>query len=324
MSDSNFTQSDLFSQADALQQQDSQASGMEETIEFQVCEMYKTLKNFRMVAKAIGLNKDVARKILENGGMMKRKEKPPVSRRKRRLEPIQTNFAVRGLCVCCGEKSVDGYSRCQKHLESSWRRRSSTATKCGNCGKPTMKDRSYCETCFVVCREKQDRKKKERLEKGLCYECDNPIDRPGKKICKACCTRSTERTRKQKQDRTDAGMCVMCGKKPPLEHSRYCEFCYFKIASSQHFATVAEASGLQKLFHDANGQCAYTGRQLTLGLDAQLDHIVAITRGGANSVSNMQWIHRDANQMKWNYSEEEFLALVRDIARNRLGMKEPQ
>ena len=51
-----------------------------------------------------------------------------------------------------------------------------------------------------------------------------------------------------------------------------------------------------------------------------LDHIIPVTLGGSTTVENLQWVHKQANQMKWNYREAEFLELIRQIAVYRLGM----
>jgi 5-methylcytosine-specific restriction endonuclease McrA len=116
-------------------------------------------------------------------------------------------------------------------------------------------------------------------------------------------------------------MCVICGKSNALEHNRACPVCYFKQASQSLFGTKCEHDAIRGIWEQSKGVCPYTGLQLTLGLDATIDHIVPHSLGGPTVVENLQWVHKKANQAKWNYMEEEFLELVRLIASNRLGMK---
>ena len=70
---------------------------------------------------------------------------------------------------------------------------------------------------------------------------------------------------------------------------------------------------LQKLFDDAGGICPYSGRKLTLGVDAEIDHREPRSKGGSDFIENLQWVHKVVNQMKYNYSEEDFLAVVAEI-----------
>jgi 5-methylcytosine-specific restriction endonuclease McrA len=76
---------------------------------------------------------------------------------------------------------------------------------------------------------------------------------------------------------------------------------------------------LDDKFDKQTGICPYTGRHLILGKDASLDHIVPSSKGGTNDLENLQWVFHKANEMKWNYSEEEFLGLVREIFLYRFG-----
>lgn len=57
---------------------------------------------------------------------------------------------------------------------------------------------------------------------------------------------------------------------------------------------------------------------LTLGRDAELDHRVPIAKGGSNGPENVQWVHSVINQMKWSYSESDFLSFVKAIYDHRL------
>jgi 5-methylcytosine-specific restriction endonuclease McrA len=55
----------------------------------------------------------------------------------------------------------------------------------------------------------------------------------------------------------------------------------------------------------------------TSGANSQVDHIVAVTKGGNHEISNLQWTHWLANQMKFNQSEEEFVQNAMRIVANK-------
>lgn len=58
------------------------------------------------------------------------------------------------------------------------------------------------------------------------------------------------------------------------------------------------------------GRCRYSGRLLSLGHDASLDrrdNLIGYT------LDNVQWVHKDVNRMKSNFSEEYFLEMCKDI-----------
>jgi 5-methylcytosine-specific restriction endonuclease McrA len=116
-----------------------------------------------------------------------------------------------------------------------------------------------------------------------------------------------------------AGLCVLCGKLPHTAGSKACQGCYLKQMSGWVFKNQRHAAELQDLWEKCGGRCAYTGLPLTLGVDAELDHIVPESRGGTHDVSNLQWIHFMVNQMKFDYPEADFLAMVAAIYRHRVA-----
>ena len=76
---------------------------------------------------------------------------------------------------------------------------------------------------------------------------------------------------------------------------------------------------LWDVYEKQNGRCAYTGRNIVFSEDyrnkwkdqtASLDRIDS---GKGYIKGNVQWLHKDVNAMKWNYSNENFLKLCKEV-----------
>jgi 5-methylcytosine-specific restriction endonuclease McrA len=65
-------------------------------------------------------------------------------------------------------------------------------------------------------------------------------------------------------------------------------------------------------------RCALTGRNLTPET-ASLDHVVPICRGGAHHIGNTQVLERTVNRAKGTLTNDEFLALCREVCRHTLN-----
>ena len=73
------------------------------------------------------------------------------------------------------------------------------------------------------------------------------------------------------------------------------------------------AEDLRSLWLRQGGLCGLTGQPMDV-MTATIDHIVPISRGGSNELSNLRWTTKAANQAKGNLLDEEFLALCRQVA----------
>jgi CRISPR/Cas system Type II protein with McrA/HNH and RuvC-like nuclease domain len=69
---------------------------------------------------------------------------------------------------------------------------------------------------------------------------------------------------------------------------------------------------LMRLLAQQGYRCAATGRELTPS-NAAMDHIVPLSRGGKHSIENIQILHRQVNAMKGTLSQEDLIALAREI-----------
>lgn len=235
-------------------------------------------------------------------------------RRRERVNALRNLRREQGLCLNCGQPSVAGRAKCEHHLESARRRRKAKGRKsCNNCSKPPLPGRAYCESCFIRIRNKFEQARQERESMGLCLSCGKLPPSPNRSLCQPCLDLRRDKAREYRQTRLAAGLCVRCGKTGKLPHSSNCEVCFFKDLSNQTFGTVVEGEPLRNLFWANGGRCVYSNLPLTFGLDATLDHIVPVAKGGTDTIDNVQFVHSMANQMKWSYLESEFLGFIKAI-----------
>jgi hypothetical protein len=227
-----------------------------------------------------------------------------------------------GLCIYCDTPRLPDMAVCQRHYDSKRNRKQAKLTdqKCGNCTQSAVPGTTLCAEHTEIRRRKAEEWRNEKRSKGLCLICgDNPaVLKNGKFInCDDCRKFMTDRARTIRETRVANGECAVCGSKPILRNSRSCQRCYFKQLSVAHFGSTLEAEHLQQIFERQNCRCVYSGLVLTLSVNASLDHRIPITKDGPNTPDNVQWVHSMVNQMKWNYSEDAFLQMVRAIADHR-------
>ena len=186
------------------------------------------------------------------------------------------------LCIECGRPAKIGNVRCTTHLDREKKQtlKYKELGKCLGCGKDSMNGRTCCSLCMEEKRKKADARRQHRKNNGLCVDCGD--------------------------QKSVSGVC--------------CESCYLKRTARRYFKDVSKVAELKSLFDSQNGTCPYSGRKLTLGDDSsELDHCVPQSDGGEQILENLQWVDARVNRMKWNYSEKEFLDLVREIYTHRLS-----
>ena len=69
---------------------------------------------------------------------------------------------------------------------------------------------------------------------------------------------------------------------------------------------------LERILKAQKYRCFLTGRPLTPA-DVSVDHLVALSRGGSQDVSNLRLVTRGANHAKSNLLLQEFVELCRDV-----------
>jgi 5-methylcytosine-specific restriction endonuclease McrA len=144
---------------------------------------------------------------------------------------------------------------------------------------------------------------------GLCLECINPVTE-GHSRCSKCLARRLEKARHNKEEARQKGICVACLTQTALANNRICEICYFKNTARTHLGTGKLWKQLKDKFEEQKGKCALSGFPMTLGVNAELDHIMPMAKGGKRNLENTQWVLRVVNRMKRDLPESEFFTLV--------------
>lgn len=75
---------------------------------------------------------------------------------------------------------------------------------------------------------------------------------------------------------------------------------------------------LYALLKEQEFRCALTGRKLTPEASS-LDHKTPMARGGTNDRDNLQWLSEGVNAAKGNMSNEEFIAMCREVIAHTEG-----
>ena len=114
-----------------------------------------------------------------------------------------------------------------------------------------------------------------------------------------------------------AGLCSRCRKKAnqPATIGTVCLDHWFANVASNWLSTRSLWKDLKAIWEKQSGRCIFTGDELVPGVNASLDHIVPLSRGGTNSLDNVQWVLYRVNKMKGDMLESEFLDMCRKVLR---------
>lgn len=174
----------------------------------------------------------------------------------------------------------------------------------------------YIETFIMTTLEKQrDNKRRfhaKQRELGLCLECINPVAK-GKIRCEKHLAHRRKTEAEQRIQAAKIGFCHYCRKSPQLEKNRQCESCYFKSVSHRHLGSAKYWQLLKTMFESQKAKCALSGLSLTLGVNADLDHIVPRIKGGTDDIENLQWVLAHVNNFKSGMLEPDFFQFIKSI-----------
>lgn len=97
---------------------------------------------------------------------------------------------------------------------------------CPDCGIKGLDINSSCLRCRArLYRRKYSlKRKKERIEKGLCPNCAKPAAQ-GKKFCPSCLVKRNLNERLRKEHVAADGTCPRCGINPVKPDTTYCKEC---------------------------------------------------------------------------------------------------
>ena len=226
-----------------------------------------------------------------------------------------------GLCYRCGRIRKSECILCATCIErKAKRQRISHKDRiknglCRYCCKPWSGSGQVCDSCKPRLQKASARVRAKRKSNGVCISCPNPA-RPGKDNCQACAAKTAKRYRLLTQSRKDSNICTLCGLVPPIPNSQQhrCTTCYLKHIVKSRKMPVTTVPPLLTLFESQDGKCVYTNRPITIGIDAELDHIIPRSKGGPNTVENFQWLWSPVNRMKNNLSESEFWEIIRMLS----------
>jgi hypothetical protein len=108
------------------------------------------------------------------------------------------------------------------------------------------------------------------------------------------------------------GKCARC-QKPAMPNNRNCEPCWWKETARQATRRSSDGAEIRALFDRQGGCCVYTGEVLVPGNNASLDHRTPRVRGGADTLSNLQWVTKAVNTAKGTFTHEEFVLFCRKV-----------
>lgn len=256
----------------------------------------------------------------------------------------------RGLCLRCGKPNNNGKTQCdaccRKRLQQFYARK--FTGKCGYCGGSMDSNGTQC----AACRTKGKAYYAECVAQRRCVRCGEPLAAGNYRTCEACCAIDRQNRARLQEQRRNAGLCVYCGKesyqgpgkcrtcankkeaerlrlirqgrcvrcRKPSDRTdiKHCNNCVLVNLAYKTFGDASKVVLLTDLFDKQDGRCALSGRPIRIGVDAELDHIIPVSRGGMNVIDNYQWLHADVNQAKRGLLDSEFLALVGDVYDYRL------
>jgi hypothetical protein len=154
--------------------------------------------------------------------------------------------------------------------------------------------------------------RRNRIEAGLCEKCGAQTE-DGRIMCPPCSEKMAARLRAERKNRVLNGLCAAC-RQPTAADSVFCFRHWLAVMSRCSTGSAKNWSALQNMWEKQDGRCVYTGIQLEPAKNANVDHNIPKSRGGDNSLDNLQWVAAAVNNLKYNLTGAEFIALCRLVA----------
>jgi hypothetical protein len=140
---------------------------------------------------------------------------------------------AQGVCLFCGDETVEGRSFCEKHLkvqrENSrklYHRRKLNGI-CPNCGKKSNRDGTLCRECADKNTQHTMKSGNKARDQGLCFNCrSSPLSERSDWLCETCLDKTNRRTKARREELLDAGICIRCREAPSTDENKsYCQEC---------------------------------------------------------------------------------------------------
>jgi len=229
-------------------------------------------------------------------------------------------------CGCRFMSTRRGHVFCSK---SCWKKQYDekrisppTEASCRFCSKKFFQKTAWQAFCSASCRDKWHRNPESRNRVKNCSTCGvefSPTKRWSQKYCsveckkKAFCTASDKYRSRSREN----GLCHSCGKKK-LPHSSYlcAEHWFNKIASANGIKGRDGGDLVRAVLEAQKYRCPYTGRRLTPGLNASIDHKNPKSRfpNQIGLIDNIEWVDVQVNSAKREMTKDEFVTFCKLIA----------
>lgn len=148
---------------------------------------------------------------------------------------------------------------------------------------------------------------------GLCVRCRQPRD-DERTLCASCRERRAKEYKQRCEQRLEKGLCKVCGKLRAENSNLYCFEHWFKATSCFATGTNKHWRAIRDKLEEQDYQCPYSGKELIMGKNAQLDHKVPPGLGGDNTLDNLHWVDAEINRMKGKHTHLEFISICKVIA----------
>ena len=207
-----------------------------------------------------------------------------------------------------------------------------TTRKCLSCEKPFISTRFWHGYCSVTCRDRTKLEKARAREPRLqrkgsmqapfgtmtCPVCKDDFigTRSSQKYCSHRCFR-LRLQRNWKNKNRAKGLCYSCTQKPLKKTSSYCEKHWFlQAAWRSGLRGFGSWKKLKDILKDQHYKCPYTGRKLTPGVNASVDHKTprSLDRKSVGLISNLEWVDIEVNRAKRTLTKRKFIALCKLIS----------
>lgn len=176
---------------------------------------------------------------------------------------------------------------------------------CPRCGKPAVNGKRRCERCLSKDRNRCRERALSLVSEGRCAKCGIPVE-SNKRKCIECINNGRQSQIRYAAKCAQQGKCYRC-KHSALDGNVLCRSCLLKNLSLNATGTRDNADALDSLLNKQNFTCPYTGIKIDVGNNASIDHIIPRSKGGSDTIDNLQWVHFGINLLKADMDQNVFV-----------------